>query len=179
MSRISSTIWVASSRVGASTSAAGRGSLAPMRSTTGIPKASVLPEPVGDFAITSRPAIASPITARWISNGSVIPAADNERVTALETPRPAKEPVDICNSLAAQRGRERFGRRRLPEPLKAEPKQAASRPTGPTAPPAHTNVAGHLTASSRDASQEAPLHALEPVQLRAFGADGGLDTRLC
>ena len=74
MPRISSTIWVASSRVGASTSAAGRGSLARIRSTIGIPNASVLPDPVGDFAITSRPAIASPITDRWIANGRVIPA---------------------------------------------------------------------------------------------------------
>ena len=59
--RDSSTIWLASSRVGASTSAAGRGPSAAMRSASGIAKASVLPEPVGDFASTSRPARMSPI----------------------------------------------------------------------------------------------------------------------
>ena len=71
---MSSTIWVASSRVGASTSAAGRRPSAAIRSTIGMPKASVLPEPVGDLASTSRPASTSPMTERWIANGSVIPS---------------------------------------------------------------------------------------------------------
>ena len=116
--RMSSTIWLASSRVGASTSAAGRASSAPIRSTIGIPNASVLPEPVGDFAITSRPWIASAITARWIANGSAIPAAERERMTACETPRSAKDSVDMHNSLAAHAGRERFGRRWLTRTVK-------------------------------------------------------------
>jgi hypothetical protein len=42
---------------------------------------------VGEFAITSRPLIASPITARWIPNSSVIPARERELMTARETPR--------------------------------------------------------------------------------------------
>ena len=92
---------VASSRVGASTSAAGRGSSAAIRSTSGIPKASVLPEPVGDFASTSRPARTSPMTSRWIANGCVIPCAESEPRTARETPRSAKDCVDMHDSLAA------------------------------------------------------------------------------
>ncbi len=49
----SSVTWTASSRVGTSTSAGGRPSPASMRSTIGIAKASVLPEPVGALASTS------------------------------------------------------------------------------------------------------------------------------
>jgi hypothetical protein len=45
------------------------------------------PTRVGEFAITSRPLIASPITARWIPNTSVIPARERELMTARETPR--------------------------------------------------------------------------------------------
>ena len=63
----SSRTWTASSRVGTSTSATGRrvaeGS---SRSTIGIANASVLPEPVSDFASTSAPDMASRITmAPW------------------------------------------------------------------------------------------------------------------
>ena len=86
-------------------SAVGRRSSAAMRSTNGIPKASVLPEPVGDLAITSRPAIASPMTARWIAKGSVIPAVEREPTTARETPRSANDAEDMYYSLAAQLGR--------------------------------------------------------------------------
>jgi len=86
------------------TSADGRGSPEPRSSTSGIPNASVLPDPVGDFAITSRPAIASPITARWIANGSVIPARDREPMTVRETPRPANDSGDIHNSFGGARG---------------------------------------------------------------------------
>ena len=119
--------------------------LGAIRSTSGIPNASVLPEPVGDFAITSRPAIASPITARWIANGSVIPAAERELITARDTPRSANDSVDMHNSLAAHDG-PRTIREAMADPnrCRAEPKQAASRPTTPTA---HSNVAGRLTAS--------------------------------
>ena len=74
-----------------------------MRSTSGIPNASVLPDPVGDFAITSRPAIASRITARWIANGWVIPAWDKEPMTVRETPRSANDSFDMHNSLAAHK----------------------------------------------------------------------------
>ena len=71
--RASSTIWAASSRVGASTSAAGPAPLRGMRSASGTANASVLPDPVGDLASTSRPASTSPITSRWIANGRSMP----------------------------------------------------------------------------------------------------------
>ena len=45
------------------------------RATSGRPNASVLPEPVGARPQTSRPARTSGMTAAWIGNGSVIPAA--------------------------------------------------------------------------------------------------------
>ena len=61
--------WAASSRVGTSTSADGRASVAVVRSTIGSANASVLPEPVGDFASTSSPASASGRTSAWIGNG--------------------------------------------------------------------------------------------------------------
>ena len=60
----------ASSRVGASTSAAGRGSVGLDAVGIGTPKASVLPEPVGDLARTSRPASTSAMTSFWMANGS-------------------------------------------------------------------------------------------------------------
>ena len=71
----SSAIWVASSRVGASTRAAGRGPSLGVRSTIGMPKASVLPEPVGDLTSTSRPARTSAITALLDGERLVDPAA--------------------------------------------------------------------------------------------------------
>src|SRR5579884_3890237 len=77
-----------------------------------MPKASVLPEPVGERAITSRPAMASPMTARWIAKGSVIPARTSVPVTARDTPSSANDSEDMHNSLAAQ-GPRRFGRRWL------------------------------------------------------------------
>src|SRR6059058_5172403 len=81
-----------------------------MRSVSGTAKASVLPEPVGDLASTSRPASTSPITSFWIANGSVKPRSDSARVTALDTPRSANW-LDIENdSLQRHLGRERFGR---------------------------------------------------------------------
>ena len=89
--RMSSTIWVASSRVGARIRAAGRRLLAAIRSAIGTPKARVLPDPVGDLASTSRPASTSPMTERWIANGSVIPSLESAFTTALDTPRSAKD----------------------------------------------------------------------------------------
>ena len=61
---ISSTICSASSLVGASTSAAGRRASALIRSTIGTPKASVLPDPVGDWTNTSLPSRMSAIASR-------------------------------------------------------------------------------------------------------------------
>ena len=42
-----------------------------MRSTSGIPKASVLPEPVGDLTSTSCPSSTSPITSSCTETGSL------------------------------------------------------------------------------------------------------------
>ena len=70
---ISSLIWTASSRVGASTSTLGAGSEGLIISTSGTAKASVLPDPVGDLTSTSRPARTSGTTRRWTGNGAVMP----------------------------------------------------------------------------------------------------------
>ena len=50
-----------------------------MRSISGTPKASVLPEPVGDLASTSRPASTSAMTSSWMGKG-VCDAAVAQRV---------------------------------------------------------------------------------------------------
>ena len=69
----SSTIWAASSRVGASTSADGQAPSGSMRSTSGTPNASVLPEPVGDLTSTSWPSSTSGMTIDWTANGVSMP----------------------------------------------------------------------------------------------------------
>ena len=98
-SRSSSTICVASSRVGASTSAAGLRSLGSSRSAIGRPKARVLPEPVGDWTRTSRPARTSAMTSFWTANGATMPRFLSASVTGRETPRSAKDM--LCNSLTS------------------------------------------------------------------------------
>src|SRR3954471_18554025 len=95
MGRHSSTICEASSRVGARTRHAGRRSSAAIRSERGTANASVLPDPVGDLASTSRPASTSPITRFWIANGSMKPRLDSALTTAFETPSWANDFVDI------------------------------------------------------------------------------------
>ena len=59
---------------------AGRGPSASRRSTIGTPKASVLPEPVGDLVSTSRPASTSATTSCWTAKGSSMPRADRASV---------------------------------------------------------------------------------------------------
>src|SRR5829696_1098197 len=66
-----------------------------MRSASGTPKASVLPEPVGDWASTSRPARTSAMTSFWIAKGSRSPRRARAVHTAPETPRSAKDCDDI------------------------------------------------------------------------------------
>ena len=61
------------------------------RSIRGTPKASVLPDPVGDLASTSRPASTSATTSSWIGNGLWMPRSASARTTGRDTPRSAKD----------------------------------------------------------------------------------------
>src|ERR1700744_1092869 len=87
-------IWVASSRVGASTRPVGwpgRRLASARRATIGIEKASVLPLPVLPRPSTSRPARVSGRVLTWMGNGSVIPRADRLLISRAGTPRSAKD----------------------------------------------------------------------------------------
>src|SRR5206468_5613341 len=86
-----------SSRVGTSTSAAGRGAAGSTRSRMGIANASVLPDPVGLFARTSPPRSASGMTSAWIWKGEAMPRATRSSHTSSETPRERKS-VTCLNS---------------------------------------------------------------------------------
>ena len=88
----------ASSRVGTSTSAEGRLPFAAVRSTIGSPNASVLPDPVGDFASTSRPASASGRTSSWMRKGFRMERAASSSTTAAETPSSRNDFWDMCCS---------------------------------------------------------------------------------
>src|SRR4051794_15804676 len=61
----------------------------------GRTNASVLPEPVGDSARTSRPASASGMTSDWTANGLVMPRRARAPAAADDTPRPANVGDDI------------------------------------------------------------------------------------
>src|SRR5881275_2724312 len=94
----SSVTCEASSRVGTSTSAEGRGSFFVVRSTIGTANASVLPDPVGDLASTSSPASASGRTSSWIRKGLWIERAASASTTGRDTPSSRKDCWDICCS---------------------------------------------------------------------------------
>jgi hypothetical protein len=94
----SSTIWEASSLVGARTSADGLRASVLTSSTSGMPKARVLPEPVGDCTRTSRPARTSSMTRLWTAKGVSIPRFSSADVVDLEMPRSAKDFLDIFTS---------------------------------------------------------------------------------
>ncbi len=64
-----SATWIASSRVGASTSACGALWRMSMRARIGSAKAAVLPVPVCACPSTSRLAISSGMVAAWIGDG--------------------------------------------------------------------------------------------------------------
>ncbi len=81
----------ASSRVGASTSAAMPRCFGSSGSTVGAPKAIVLPEPVGDLARTSRPASTSSMTRAWMANGDSMPFLASAPTTGCDRPRSAKD----------------------------------------------------------------------------------------
>jgi hypothetical protein len=53
-----------------------------------------LPEPVGAFPQTSRPASASGMVMAWIGNGDVIPFASRAATMSEGTPSTAKEGAD-------------------------------------------------------------------------------------
>src|SRR5438034_464873 len=93
---MSSVTCEASSRVGTRTSADGRGSFVVVRSTIGTANASVLPEPVGDLARTSRPASASGRTSAWIRNGWWIERAASASTTGRDAPSSRKDCFDMC-----------------------------------------------------------------------------------
>src|SRR6266704_2821266 len=95
---MSSVACEASSRVGTRTSADGRGSSVVVRSTIGTANASVLPEPVGDLARTSRPASASGRTSSWIRNGWWIERAASASTTGRDAPSSRKDCCDMCCS---------------------------------------------------------------------------------
>ena len=61
------------------------------RATSGMPKARVLPEPVGARPQTSRPARASGSVAAWMGKGSVMPRPARRSTSSAGTPRSAKE----------------------------------------------------------------------------------------
>ena len=90
---ISTATWEASSRVGTSTTAAGRDRRS-RPSTMGIAKASVFPDPVGALARTSRPASASREPA-WTGRGCGCRARRGRTIRA-GTPRSEK---DCCISI--------------------------------------------------------------------------------
>src|SRR5918995_6153240 len=85
----SSTICATSSRVGASTSADGQAPSGSTTSAIGAPKASVLPDPVGDLTSTSWPSRTSGTTIDWTTNGVSKPRLARAPATGADTPRSA------------------------------------------------------------------------------------------
>ena len=86
--------WVHSSRVGVSTSTRGclgRAGLPCSRATAPMPKARVLPEPVGALPQTSRPAMASTTVAAWIGKGATMERRARASTMSAGTPRSAKD----------------------------------------------------------------------------------------
>ena len=90
----------ASSRVGTSTRPVGRlGAARPTRRTSGMPKAMVLPDPVGARPQRSRPAQPSARVRVWMAKGARIPRAFRVETSSGGTPRSAKVVVMlIANS---------------------------------------------------------------------------------
>ena len=78
---------------------AGRFPPAAVRSTTGIPKARVLPDPVGDAARMSTPARASSSTRLCTANGVMMLRSASVRTTGVLTPRALKDFDKLFDSL--------------------------------------------------------------------------------
>src|SRR4026209_1999186 len=100
----SAVTWTASSRVGTSTRADGRGSAADGLSTMGSANASVLPDPVGDFARMSRPAMASLRTSAWISNGAWMSRLASAWETGSDRPSSWNDGSDTWSPYRYERG---------------------------------------------------------------------------
>src|SRR5918995_1060856 len=66
-----------------------RGVIESIRSASGTPKASVLPEPVGDLTRTSWPSRTSGTTMDWTANGVSNPRLARAPATGADTPRSA------------------------------------------------------------------------------------------
>jgi hypothetical protein len=62
-----------------------------MLATIGMPKASVLPEPVGALPQMSLPASAAGMVADWMGSGLVMPNFSKRALMSAETPRSEKE----------------------------------------------------------------------------------------
>ena len=94
--------------------AAARGGHGRRRSASGMPKASVLPDPVGALPQTSRPARAGGMASDWMANGSVMPRAAREATTAAGTPRSEKLEDNKTPGTVARRAVLAAGMRRDP-----------------------------------------------------------------
>src|SRR6195952_665903 len=70
-------------------------------SASGTPKASVLPEPVGDWTSRSWPSSASRMTISCTGNGSVIDRARSASTTDLEVPRSANVAMSVLLELTS------------------------------------------------------------------------------
>ncbi len=77
--------------------AGGTGAPGSMRSTSGMPKARVLPEPVGDWTSRSWPASASRMTICWTGKGWVMSRAASAPTTGLEMPRSANDMIVVSS----------------------------------------------------------------------------------
>ena len=82
---ISSPTWIASSRVGQSTSADGLRRPDGIRSSIGMPNAAVFPVPVFERTMTSLPAKIGPNVAAWTGVGVTYPRSATPRRTGSES----------------------------------------------------------------------------------------------
>ena len=73
-----------------------------MLATIGMPKASVLPDPVGALPQISRPARAAGMVAVWMGSGLVMPSFSKRALMSADTPRSEKE--EMTNSIRVMNG---------------------------------------------------------------------------
>src|SRR5512132_2540842 len=126
----SSATCAASSRVGVSTRADGVGPAGSTRSTRGMANARVLPEPVCDFARTSRPAMASQSTSVWMGKGAVMPRWASARTTAGDAPRSMNVGAVVMFHSLCRDSRSRVGPGRFATPETATRRDEEAKPHG-------------------------------------------------